>query len=207
PYVGRPQRPVAPFLPPRAEAARAPSRLLPLLVVLLIVLLVAVIVQGAFLYRLYSVSPADYQPRPVEARGDLAADEKATIDIYNRVRPSVVHITTLANRQDRFTLNVQQVPEGTGSGFVWDEDGFVVTNYHVIKDADQAVVTLNDNTTWKASVVGYYADKDLAVLRIGAPKSRLHPIPVGRSDNLQVGQKAFAIGNPFGLDQTLTSGI
>jgi S1-C subfamily serine protease len=206
PYIWRPEHPLPPAPRPAAPAP-AQSWLVPLLTLLLGLLLVAVIVQGVFLYRLYSVSPADYQARPVAARGDLSDEEKATIQIYNQTRPSVVHITTLVNRRDTLSLNVQQVPEGTGSGFVWDADGHVVTNYHVIKDADEAVVTLNDNTTWKATVVGSYADKDLAVLRIAAPKSRLRPILVGSSEDLQVGQKAFAIGNPFGLDQTLTSGI
>ena len=207
PYIWRPEHPLPPAPRPAAAPAPAQSWLLLPLTLLLCLLLVAVIVQGVFLYRLYSVSPADYQPRPVAARGDLTDEEKATIQIYNQTRPSVVHITTLVNRRDTLSLNVQQVPEGTGSGFVWDADGHVVTNFHVIKDADEAVVTLNDNTTWKATVVGSYADKDLAVLRIAAPKSRLRPILVGSSEDLQVGQKTFAIGNPFGLDQTLTTGI
>ena len=207
PYIWRPEHPLPPAPRPAAAPAPAQSWLLLPLTLLLCLLLVAVIVQGVFLYRLYSVSPADYQPRPVAARGDLTDEEKATIQIYNQTRPSVVHITTLVNRRDTLSLNVQQVPEGAGSGFVWDTDGHVVTNFHVIKDADEAVVTLNDNTTWKATVVGSYADKDLAVLRIAAPKSRLRPILVGSSEDLQVGQKTFAIGNPFGLDQTLTTGV
>jgi S1-C subfamily serine protease len=200
-----------PYLPPRprpdAANGAVSSRLLMLLAGLLGLLLVVVAVQGVLIYRVYAVSPADYNPRPVEARGDLAADEKSTIELYNHTKASVVHITTLANKQDTFSLNVQQVPEGTGSGFIWDTDGHVVTNYHVIRNADAAVVTLSDNTTWEATVVGSYPDKDLAVVRIAAPKSKLYPIAVGRSDNLQVGQKAFAIGNPFGLDHTLTTGI
>ncbi len=146
-------------------------------------------------------------PRAITARGDLAADEKATIDLYSQARLSVVHITTLALRQDRLTFNVRQVPEGTGSGFVWDENGHVVTNYHVIRNANAAQVTMADQSSWKAVLVGAYPDLDLAVLKIDAPKSTLRPIPVGTSTDLKVGQKTFAIGNPFGLDQTLTTGV
>jgi S1-C subfamily serine protease len=117
----------------------------------------------------------------------------------------VVHITTSQVRQSLF--NVQQIPSGTGSGFIWDQDGHVVTNFHVIQNADEANVTLADHSSWKASLVGAYPDQDIAVLKISAPRSRLKPIPVGKSDDLEVGQKTFAIGNPFGLDQTLTTGI
>jgi S1-C subfamily serine protease len=190
------------------EAALSPqqSRMLVLLVALVAALLVVVAVEGALLYRLYA-APAPPVARPVEARGDLAADEKATIELYNNLRPSVVHITTLVNRRDSLNLNVQKVPEGTGSGYVWDADGRIVTNYHVVRNSDAAVVTLADQTSWDAKTIGVYPDKDIAVLHIDAPRSRLHAIPLGRSDNLQVGQKVFAIGNPFGLDQTLTTGI
>jgi len=146
-------------------------------------------------------------PRPVAPRTDLSADEKATIALFRRASPSVVHITTLAVARDIFTLNLLQIPEGTGSGFIWDESGNIVTNFHVIQDASAAQVTLADHSTWKARRVGVAPDKDLAVLRIDAPASRLRPIPVGSSQDLQVGQKVLAIGNPFGLDQTLTTGV
>jgi S1-C subfamily serine protease len=145
--------------------------------------------------------------RAVTPRGDLAADEKATIELYSQSRRSVVHITTLAVRGDRLSMNVQKVPEGTGSGLIWDDAGHVVTNYHVIQHADDAIVTLSDQSSWRAKLVGAHPDRDVAVLQIDAPKDRLRPIPVGRSDDLQVGQKVFAIGNPFGLDQTLTTGV
>jgi S1-C subfamily serine protease len=104
-------------------------------------------------------------------------------------------------------MNVEQVPEGTGSGFIWDDQGDIVTNFHVIKNAAGAQVTLADQSTWKARLIGAFPDKDLAVLKIDAPKAKLPPLAVGRSDDLKVGQKVFAIGNPFGLDQTLTNGI
>jgi len=146
-------------------------------------------------------------PRPVTPRGDLAADEKSTIALFRQASPSVVHITTVTVARDFFTLNLLQIPEGSGSGFVWDENGNVVTNFHVIQNADAAQVTLADHSTWKARRVGAAPDKDLAVLKIDAPRNRLRPIPVGTSKDLQVGQSAFAIGNPFGLDQTLTTGV
>lgn len=157
-------------------------------------------VRGAF-----SNSPA--APRPVAPRGDLDPEEKATIALFRQASPSVVHITTLAVARDFFTLNLLQIPEGTGSGFIWDDAGHVVTNFHVIQNADAAQVTLADHSNWKARRVGVAPDKDLAVLRIEAPKSKLLSIPIGTSKDLQVGQKAFAIGNPFGLDQSLTRGV
>jgi S1-C subfamily serine protease len=145
-------------------------------------------------------------PRTVESRGDLAADEKSTIELFKASSPSVVHITTLAVRRD-FNLDLQQIPQGTGSGFLWDDEGHVVTNFHVIQNAGAASVTLADHSSWDARVVGVYPDSDLAVLWIKTPKDRLRPIPIGTSSDLQVGQKALAIGNPFGLDQSLTTGV
>ncbi len=146
-------------------------------------------------------------PRAVVARGDLAADEKNTIDIFRAVSSSVVFITSVELRRDFFSLNIYEIPRGTGSGFVWDINGRIVTNFHVIGDASRVEVTLADNSRWKAVVVGTAPDKDLAVLQISAPADKLQPIPVGESRNLMVGQKVFAIGNPFGLDQTMTTGI
>jgi S1-C subfamily serine protease len=143
----------------------------------------------------------------VAARGDLADDEKSTIALFRAASPSVVHITTLATVTDFYRFDVQQIPQGTGSGFVWDEAGHIVTNFHVIRDADAAQVTLSDQTTLKARYVGGSQDKDLAVLRVEAPRGRLKPLPIGTSRDLAVGQRTFAIGNPFGLDQTLTTGI
>ncbi|MBM9537945.1 trypsin-like peptidase domain-containing protein [Desulfobulbus alkaliphilus] len=146
-------------------------------------------------------------PRPIDARGDLAADELNTIEIFRNAAPSVVYITSIAVRRNIFSLNVYEIPRGTGSGFVWDKQGRIVTNYHVIADASRLEVTLADRTTWKAVLVGVAPDRDLAVLQIAAPAGRLHPLAIGESSNLQVGQKVFAIGNPFGLDQTLTTGV
>ncbi|WP_298232307.1 trypsin-like peptidase domain-containing protein [uncultured Azohydromonas sp.] len=149
-------------------------------------------------------SPA--QPRAVTPRGPLDADERNHIDVFKRVSPSVVNITSLALQRDLFSLNVSQVPTGTGTGFVWDEAGHIVTNFHVIQEASAARVTLADQSSYRAELVGAFPDRDLAVLRINA-KARLTPIPMGSSRELQVGQKVYAIGNPFGLDQTMTTGI
>jgi len=145
--------------------------------------------------------------RPVEPRGELLREERDTITVFREASPSVAFITTIMVRRSLFSLNVQEIPSGTGSGFLWDRRGHVVTNYHVIQGADAAQVTLADQTTWEASLVGAAPEKDLAVLRIQAPREKLTPLPVGSSSDLLVGQKVLAIGNPFGLDQTLTTGI
>ena len=147
------------------------------------------------------------EPVTVTPRGDLAEDEKSTIALFHAAAPSVVHIMTRRVQRDFFSLNLLEIPEGSGTGFLWDRHGHVVTNYHVIRDADVAYVALADRSSYPAELVGFAPDKDLAVLRIKAPAERLAPLPLGTSNDLQVGQKAFAIGNPFGLDQTLTTGI
>ncbi|KAM7509128.1 hypothetical protein LguiA_019581 [Lonicera macranthoides] len=137
----------------------------------------------------------------------LQTDELATVRLFQENTPSVVYITNLASRQDAFTLDVLEVPQGSGSGFVWDKQGHIVTNYHVIRGASDLRVTLADQSTYDAKVVGFDQDKDVAVLRVDAPKDKLRPIPIGVSADLLVGQKVFAIGNPFGLDHTLTTGV
>ena len=146
-------------------------------------------------------------PRAVFPRGELWPDEKSTIGLFRQASPAVVNITAIGVQRDLFTLNLYQIPQGTGSGFVWDTKGNIITNSHVIQNAAVAQVTLGDQSNWKAQVVGVAADKDLAVLRIDAPAERLRPIPLGTSKELQVGQSVFAIGNPFGLDQSLTTGV
>jgi S1-C subfamily serine protease len=150
-----------------------------------------------------------YEPRPIAQRPDdkLGADEQGTIDVFSRFSRSVVHVTSLATRRDRMTLDVTEIPQGVGSGFVWDQAGHVVTNFHVVQEGDRASVTLNDGSTYPAQLVGVAPDKDLAVLKIDAPPTKLLPLPLGQSSNLMVGQKVLAIGNPFGLDQTLTTGV
>jgi S1-C subfamily serine protease len=149
----------------------------------------------------------DAAPRTIAPRGPLSAEELANIDVFKRISPSVVHITTLTIERDFFNRAVQQVPRGTGTGFVWDNSGHIVTNFHVIQEGSGARVTLADQSSWPAKLVGAFPDRDLAVLKIDAPRDKLPAIPLGSSRDLQVGQKVFAIGNPFGLDQTLTTGI
>lgn len=151
------------------------------------------------------ITPADAQAlAPTMQR--LQTDELATINLFRDRTPSVVYITNMAIRPDSFTLDIMEVPQGSGSGFIWDKDGHVVTNYHVIRGASELRVTLGDQTIRAASVVGYDQDKDVAVLKI-QPKEELTPIPLGSSADLLVGQKVYAIGNPFGLDHTLTTGV
>jgi len=149
----------------------------------------------------------DTGPRAVTPRGPLAADEQAHVDLFRKASPSVVNITSLGVQRDLFSMNVQQVPRGTGTGFVWDDAGHIVTNFHVIQGANGARVTLADQSSFDAQLVGAFPDRDLAVLRIDAPRDKLPPIAVGSSRELLVGQRVYAIGNPFGLDQTLTTGI
>ena len=149
----------------------------------------------------------DAVPRTVTARGDLAGDERNTIEVFKNNSASVVYVTSTTLRRSLFSLNAVEIPQGTGSGFVWDQEGRIVTNYHVISDANTVRITMADNSTWKAVLVGASPDKDIAVLQINAPKNLLQPITIGESTDLLVGQKVFAIGNPFGLDRTITSGI
>ncbi len=137
----------------------------------------------------------------------ITTQEKATIDLFEKAAPSVAFITTKGYKEDRWSNRVYEVPAGTGSGFIWDKDGHIVTNFHVVKEGQKWEVTLSDQTIWDAELVGYESRKDLAVLKIAAPAEKLTPIPVGTSYDLKVGQSVFAIGNPFGLDQSLTTGI
>ncbi|MBN2340596.1 MAG: trypsin-like peptidase domain-containing protein [Deltaproteobacteria bacterium] len=150
---------------------------------------------------------ASSQPRAVTARGELSAEEKTTIEIFENASPSVVFITTKQRVRDFWSRNVFSVPKGTGSGFIWDDFGHVVTNFHVIQGASAATVRLNDGRSLDAVLVGASPAHDLAVLRINVAFDRPPPVPIGTSGDLKVGQKVFAIGNPFGLDYTLTSGL
>jgi S1-C subfamily serine protease len=171
-------------------------------------LLAAALAAGAALTTLVVArDEPSAQPRAVTPRGALGADEQANIDLFKRVSPSVVHITTLETQRDMFSLDVMQVPRGTGTGFVWDAQGHIVTNFHVIQGGSGARVTMADQTSFPAKLVGAFPDRDLAVLKVDAPAGKLPPIALGTSRDLQVGQRVYAIGNPFGLDQTLTTGI
>jgi S1-C subfamily serine protease len=142
----------------------------------------------------------------VTPRRELGADEKSTIALFERSRDAVVFITTTKRVMDLWSRNIFTLPRGTGSGFLWDERGHVITNFHVIEGAAEAWVRLADGKEYRAALVGVSPAHDLAVLRIGAGANRTL-LPVGTSRDLKVGQKVLAIGNPFGLDWTLTTGI
>ncbi len=165
--------------------------------------------QSALIRLPQSGSPAtpSSTPTPIPPRilSEARALEAAFISVYQRVSPSVVHITTRATAFDLFRGPIYQ--EGTGSGFVWDTEGHIVTNNHVVESADQIEVILADGTTASATLVGADAYNDLAVLRVRVPPEKFIPVTLGDSSQLQVGQWVIAIGNPFGLDRTMTVGV
>ncbi len=177
-------------------------------------LVIALLVCGAvFIVREFYPNPlplfnADAESLPITPRGDLAADEQTTIEIFNDASRAVVHIMT-TQKVNQSNLNILESSKdlGSGTGFIWDKNGYIVTNYHVILGADRFRVTLSDNTTHNAVLVGGEPSHDIAVLRIDYRRLDLHSIKLGESSGLQVGQKVFAIGSPFGLDQTLTTGV
>ena len=145
------------------------------------------------------------EARAVTPRGDLAAFEKTAADVFDATAPSVVYIFT--EQAQRSVFGERTVGRGTGSGFVWDQAGHVITNNHVIANADRVFVRFDSGDTTPATVVGRSPDHDLAVLKVGVAAAALRPIAIGSSANLRIGQAAFAIGNPFGLARTLTTGI
>ncbi len=152
--------------------------------------------------------PGPAAPPPL-ASDQLTPDEVKNIEVFRRASASVVNVTNLAVARDRFSLNLLEIPQGAGSGFVWDDEGHVVTNFHVVQDSSRVTVRLNGHPeAVRAVVLGASRDFDLAVLELeDAPRRLLAPLARGSSAELQVGQQVYAIGNPFGLDQTLTTGI
>lgn len=138
------------------------------------------------------------------------SDEVEAIELFRKVKPSVVNVDTIALVR-RLDMRVQEQQAGTGSGFVWDHQGRIVTNFHVIRSALENNLTvrvvLADRSTWDARIVGVAPNYDLAVIQIAAPSEKLKPIAVGTSGDLEVGRKVFAIGNPYGLSLTMTTGI
>jgi len=150
----------------------------------------------------------EVRPRPVAPPPpELGADERATMAVFDKVSRSVVFISNTAIQRDFWSLDTMEVPQGSGSGFVWNKQGHIVTNFHVIYGASSIKVTLGERAEYKAAVIGVDPDHDLAVLQIQAPDDVLYPVTVGTSQDLRVGQKVLAIGNPFGLDHTLTTGV
>jgi len=143
----------------------------------------------------------------IAPENNLTPEETNTINIFKRNNSSVVYISTVKQVINRITYDVREIPSGTGTGFVWDDQGHIVTNYHVVKGHKTAKVKLADQKSYTADVIGGSERHDLVVLKIRDKITMPAPVHVGRSKHLQVGQKVFAIGNPFGLDHTLTTGI
>ncbi|MDD2451965.1 trypsin-like peptidase domain-containing protein [Sulfurovum sp.] len=147
------------------------------------------------------------ESRAVTARGALSDTERTNIEIFRQASPSVVYITTLTDTFNLWTRDITRIPRGTGSGFVWDRYGHIITNYHVLEGASEIRIHLSDRRMLSAVLVGASADHDIAVLRIPMVSNMPAPLPIGTSSDLKVGQMMYAIGNPFGLDQTLTTGV
>ncbi len=167
---------------------------------------------GAFLADKIHGMSGRPSPRDATPRGDLAPDEKANVQLFADTSPSVVAVRSVTKQRDFFSRDIMEIPQGSGSGFVWDEAGHIVTNFHVVAPALQnnskLEVSIADHAEWiKADIIGAEPDKDIAVIRIPTKDLKLKPIKVGTSNDLRVGQNVYAIGNPFGFDQTLTTGI
>jgi S1-C subfamily serine protease len=176
------------------------------LVALLLVLV------GVLVWRMLTGGPGplhdpDAEPRAAAPRIDFAPEEEAQIALYRNCVPSVVHVTSATLRQNLLGRDILEIPRGAGSGFIWNDDGHIVTNNHVIAGAQTAYVTLYDGSSLSARLVGRDAANDIAVLKIDAPTDKLRPIPIGTSADLQIGQNVFAIGDPFGFSATLTTGV
>ncbi len=177
-----------------------------------ILVLIAGVLFGLSYQNIHPSSEVERQESPALQQveytpEDLQENEKAIIALFNQSVPSVTYITTSTLEKNYWNRNVSEIPRGSGSGFIWDEQGHIVTNFHVIQGADKATVTLHNQSTYDAIPVGIAPDKDLAVLKIDAPLSELQALAKGESSSLQVGQTTLAIGNPFGLDYSLTTGI
>lgn len=150
---------------------------------------------------------AEIIPTDISKRADLTPEEKGTISIFRHNNPSVVYISTVKRLVNIWTRDITEVPSGTGSGFLWDKNGHIITNYHVVENNKTARVRLNNKKSYTAKVIGSSKRHDIAVLKLEGVKNLPRPIQPGSSRGLIVGQKVYAIGNPFGLDHTLTTGI
>ena len=148
--------------------------------------------------------PVAAPPPPIP--GDLLDSERNTIEVFRKVSPSVVYVANTQVSRGSFLFQARETPQGAGSGFIWDEQGHIVTNYHVVHGGEKFAVSLPDGTTYDAALIGVEPRKDLAVLKIETDAA-LHPVQLADSHQLLVGQKVLAIGNPFGLDSTLTTGV
>ena len=173
--------------------------------------IVPIFITGFILLFILTGFNSDSQARSKLAKANYLSfqteDEANTMEIFDKARRSVVYVTNVGFRTDRLSLNIQRIRQGTGSGFIWDESGIVVSNWHVIKDAKKVKVTLYDGSIYEAKYVGGAIEKDIVVMRIQAPKEKLKALAIGDSSQLKVGRKVLAIGNPFGLDTSLSVGI
>ncbi len=158
------------------------------------------------------ISDKDQATLQISTTGDTPEDllnyELNTIEVFQQASPAVVFVHNLQSRREFFSFNVTEVRAGTGSGFLWDERGHIVTNFHVVRGANRVAVTLIDGKTYNAQIIGVESRKDLAVLKIDLRQTNVTPFSekVSNSAEIVVGQKAIAIGNPYGLDHTLTVG-
>ena len=194
-----------PDIPPRRESAAAANGWLVIVLTGLTAVLLFKTLSDGFRNR------PDYTERVVTARGDLAADEQATIEVFEKAAPSVVYIRTKGYQQT-YDGSVSEQEVASGTGFIWDENGHIITNLHVVRESltrkgAQLEVQLADSRVFDAEVVGAVSKHDVAVLKINAEPSQLIPITIGSSEGLKVGQKVLAIGNPFGFDRTLSTGV
>ena len=191
---------------PRETAAAANGWL-----VIVLTLLVAVLLLKSIFDSFRNIPDYTEASRVVTPRGVLGEDEQATIEVFQKVAPSVVYIRTKGYQQT-FDGSIASQEFASGTGFVWDENGHIITNLHVVKDSllrrgAALEVQLADTRVYDAEFVGAVSKNDIAVLRIEAEPSQLVPITVGSSEDLKVGQKVLAIGNPFGFDRTLSTGV
>ncbi len=184
--------------------------------VLVGLLAVALLAAGVGLFAVWPKGSAtatdpDAQPRDITPKSPPDAEEREAVDVFKGAKDAVVNVDTVVLRRNLQTRGTDVIQAGTGSGFVWDDEGRVVTNFHVVREAIKSGLTLRvvlaDRSEWKVTVVGVAPEYDLAVLKINAPPGQLKKIKVGTSRDLEVGQKVYAIGNPFGLSLTLTKGI
>jgi 2-alkenal reductase len=180
------------------------KRLIPVAVVWGLILLTLWI---GYQYLYVILANASYAPRPIAPRASLTEEENSAIEVFNRFSPSVAFIMTEAGGGLSSLLGSREVRIGAGSGFVWDTQGHIVTNFHVIEGAEVIGVQFGSDELLHAKVVGAAPDYDLAVIRLEGPPREFQPLPLGESKNLQIGQIVYAIGNPFGLTRTMTQGI
>ena len=151
-------------------------------------------------------APGDFWNDQSTAPVEMTPEERINVSVYEHSNPSVVNINTKSVQIDHFFM-LQRELEGSGSGTVLDKNGHILTNMHVVEDANDIQITLASNKTYPAVLVGQDREQDIAVLKVEAPPEELYPIAMGRSDNLRVGQRVFVLGNPFGWDGTMTTGI